>query len=669
MSSSVSLDEARGRAERLRDEIVYHERKYYQDNDPQISDAEFDALVRELTALESLYPELVTPESPTQRVGGKPLEGFRSVVHSTPMMSIENCYNEEELRAFEERIRKLLPGETVRYAAELKIDGLSVSISYRGGRYFQAVTRGDGLQGDDITRNVKTIRAVPLLIKDKDAVEVRGEIYLPFESFRTINREREENGEAPFANPRNAAAGSIRLLDPKEVSARGLDTFIYYLFLDGREPDSQWESLSRLKEMGFHTNPNSRLCASIEEVIAYYREWGEKRDGLEYDVDGMVIKVDSAEQRSKLGATAKSPRWAIAYKFPARQATTRIEDIIVQVGRTGALTPVAVLEPVKLSGVTISRSTLHNEDEILRKDIRIGDHILLERSGDVIPRVVSVMTERRTGNEKVFRLPDNCPACGSAVFRPEGEVVSRCVNPSCPARLRESVLHYASRRAMDIEGLGESLVDQLLVKGLVRSIPDIYTLGREELAALDRMGPKSAENLLSQIGDSKKRGLSRLIHGLGIRHVGEKMARSLADRFDSIEALAAANEEELTAIADVGPRVAESIRFFFTREENLALIKRLEEAGVVTLKQERGPEGARPLAGQIFVITGTLRDHTRDQAAEILEGLGAEVGTSVTRKTTGLIVGESPGSKLRKAMELGLRIIREAEFAELIGKK
>ncbi len=669
MSSSVSLDEARGRAERLRDEIVYHERKYYQDNDPQISDTEFDALVHELAALEALYPELVTPESPTQRVGGKPLEGFRSVVHSTPMMSIENCYNEEELREFEERVRKLLPGETVKYAAELKIDGLSVSISYRGGRYFQAVTRGDGLQGDDITRNVKTIRAVPLVIKDKGEVEVRGEIYLPFESFRNINREREENGEAPFANPRNAAAGSIRLLDPKEVSARGLDTFIYYLFLDGREPDTQWESLSRLNDLGFHTNPNSRLCASIEDVVAYYREWGEKRDSLEYDVDGMVIKVDSAEQRRKLGATAKSPRWAIAYKFPARQATTRIKDIIVQVGRTGALTPVAVLEPVRLSGVTISRSTLHNEDEILRKDIRIGDHILLERSGDVIPHVVSVMTERRTGNEKVFRLPDNCPVCGSAVFRPEGEVVSRCVNPSCPARLRESVLHYASRRAMDIEGLGESLVDQLLVKGLVRSLPDIYALGREDLAALDHMGPKSAENLISQIDNSKKRGLSRLIHGLGIRHVGEKMARSLADRFDSLEALAAASEEELTAIADVGPRVAESIRFFFTREENQALIKRLEEAGVVTLKRERGPEGARPLAGQIFVITGTLKDYTRDRAAEILEGLGAEVGTSVTRKTTGLIVGESPGSKLQKARELGLRILGETEFAELIGKK
>lgn len=669
MSSSVSLDEARGRADRLRDEIVYHERKYYQENDPQISDTEFDALVHELAALEALYPELVTPESPTQRVGGKPLEGFRSVVHSTPMMSIENCYNEEELREFEERVRKLLPGETIKYAAELKIDGLSVSISYRGGRYFQAVTRGDGLQGDDITLNVKTIRAMPLVIKDKGEVEVRGEIYLPFESFRNINREREENGEPPFANPRNAAAGSIRLLDPKEVSARGLDTFIYYLFLDGREPDTQWESLSRLNDLGFHTNPNSRLCASIEEVVAYYREWGEKRDSLEYDVDGMVIKVDSAEQRRKLGATAKSPRWAIAYKFPARQATTRIEDIIVQVGRTGALTPVAVLEPVRLSGVTISRSTLHNEDEILRKDIRIGDYILLERSGDVIPHVVSVMTERRTGNEKVFRLPDNCPACGSAVFRPEGEVVSRCVNPSCPARLRESVLHFASRRAMDIEGLGESLVDQLLVKGLVRSLPDIYALGREDLAALDRMGPKSAENLISQIDNSKKRGLSRLIHGLGIRHVGEKMARSLADRFDSLEALAAANEEELTAIADVGPRVAESILFFFTREENRALIKRLEEAGVVTLKRECGPEGARPLAGQVFVITGTLRDYTRDGAAEILEGLGAEVGTSVTRKTTGLIVGESPGSKLQKARELGLRILGETEFVELIGKK
>ncbi len=669
MSSSLSPDEARARIERLREEIVYHERKYYLDNDPQISDAEYDALLHELGGLEAEYPQLITTESPTQRVGGRPLEGFRTIVHDTPMLSIENCYNEEELREFGDRIGKLLPGETVAYTVELKIDGLSVSMSYRGGRYFQAVTRGDGSRGDDITQNVKTIRTVPLVVPEKGDLEVRGEIYLPFGSFRTINREREENGEAPFANPRNAAAGSIRLLDPGLVSARGLDTFIYYMFLDGVEPGSQWEALSLLKKAGFHTNPNSRLCASIDEVVAYYREWAEKRDSLAYDVDGIVVKVDSAYQRSRLGATAKSPRWAIAYKFPARQATTRIEDIVVQVGRTGALTPVAVLEPVRLSGVTISRSTLHNEDEIRRKDIRIGDHVLLERSGDVIPHVVSVMTERRTGNEKVFDWPTECPACGSAVFKPEGEVVSRCVNPSCPARLRESVLHYASRRAMDIEGLGESLVDQLLVKGLVKSLSDLYGLGRGAVAGLDRMGPKSADNLLAQIESSKKRGLARLLNGLGIRHVGEKMARSLAARYRDLESLAAAGPEELTAVDDVGPKVAESIRFFFSQEENLALIERLKGAGVSTESLERAPEGPGPLSGQVFVITGTLRNHTRDQASDILLSLGAEVASSVTRKTTALVAGEAPGSKLQKARGLGLRIIDEAEFEELIGKK
>jgi DNA ligase (NAD+) len=664
----VNARKARERASVLRREIVYHEKKYYVDNDPQISDAEFDALLRELRDLEARFPELVTPESPTQRVGEKPLAGFPSVAHASPMLSIDNCYNEAELREFEDRVRKLLPGETVAYTAELKIDGLGISVRYRDGRFDRAVTRGDGVRGDEVTGNVRTIRSFPLAIEERRDVEVRGEIYLPFAAFRALNKAREEEGLALFANPRNAAAGSIRLLDPKEVAARGLDVFLYSLSIGGAEEPRQWATLRKLAGLGFKTNRHSRFCRTLEDVLAYYAEWAAKRDDLDYDADGIVVKVDSAAQRRALGTTAKSPRWAVSYKFPARQATTRVKDIIIQVGRTGALTPVAVLEPVKLSGTTISRSTLHNEDEIRRKDVRVGDFVLVERSGDVIPRVVSVMKERRSGREKPFAWPRRCPACGSEAFRPEGEVVSRCVNPSCPARLRESVLHYAARRAMNIEGLGEALVDQLVSSGLVRSIPDLYALTTKDLEGLERMGPKSAANLLEQIGRSKERDLARFIFALGIRHVGERLAQILAERYRSLEALEAAKEEELFEVEEVGPKVAESVRFFFDRPENRELVRRLRAAGVTTAV--RAGAGARgPLAGQVFVITGTLDGMTRDEARELLEGLGAEVGSSVTRKTTGLVVGAAPGSKLDKARELGVRIIDEAGFRELVGRK
>ena len=664
----MNARKARERASDLRREIVYHEKKYYVDNDPQISDAEFDRLLRELRDLEARFPELVTPESPTQRVGEKPLAGFPSVAHASPMLSIDNCYNEAELREFEDRVRKLLPGETVAYTAELKIDGLGISVRYRDGRFDRAVTRGDGVRGDDVTGNVKTIRAFPLTIGERRDVEVRGEIYMPFTAFRSLNKAREDEGLALFANPRNAAAGSIRLLDPKEVAARGLDVFLYSLFVDGAEGPSQGAALRRLAALGFKTNPHSRFCRTLDDVLAYYAEWAAKRDDLDYDADGIVVKVDSAAQRQALGTTAKSPRWAVSYKFPARQATTRINDIIIQVGRTGALTPVAVLEPVKLSGTTIGRSTLHNEDEIRRKDVRVGDLVLVERSGDVIPRVVSVMKERRSGREKPFAWPRRCPACGSEAFRPEGEVVSRCVNPSCPARLRESVLHYAARRAMNIEGLGEALVDQLVSSGLVRSIPDLYALTAKDLEGLERMGPKSAANLLEQIGRSKERDLARFIFALGIRHVGERLAQILAERYRSLEALEAAKEEELVEVEEVGPKVAESIRFFFDRPENRELVRRLRAAGVTTdVRAGAGAPG--PLAGQVFVITGTLDGMTRDEARELLEGLGAEVGSSMTRKTTGLVVGAAPGSKLDKARELGVRIIDEAGFRKLVGRK
>lgn len=667
MSSSPAGPKERARAEALRRQIVYHERKYYVDNDPQISDEEFDRLVHELRDLEARFPGLVTPESPTQRVGEKPVEGFATVVHRTPMMSIDNGYTEDEIREFDERVRKLRPGRAVAYAAELKIDGLSMSILYRDGRFVRGVTRGDGVRGDDVSANVKTIRSLPLVIDVPGEVEVRGEVYLPFKSFRAINRDREEAGEALFANPRNAAAGSIRLLDPRLVASRNLSIFLYYLFIDGREEPTQWGALRRLRELGFPTNPHSRHCGTIDEALAYFRDWNAKRDTLEYDADGIVIKVDEAEARQALGATAKSPRWALSYKFPARQATTRINDIVIQVGRTGALTPVAVLEPVKLSGTTISRSTLHNEEELRRKDIRVGDYVLIERSGDVIPQVVSVMKERRPRGARRFAWPKRCPVCGSKVFKPEGEVISRCENTSCPARVRESLLHFAGRRAMDINGLGEAVVDQLLASKLVRSIPDLYGLGLDELAALERMGTKSARNLLDEIEASKARGLARLLFALGVRHVGERLAQTLAARFRSLEALQAAGRDELVEAEDVGPKVAESILFFFAQPENRELIERLRKDGVSD-RTAAAAAGPKPLAGQVFVISGTLSGLSRDEARDLLEARGAEVGSSVTRKTTALIVGESPGSKLDRARELGVRIIGEKEFRDLVGR-
>ncbi len=666
MTGSDSRRSAPKRIAELRAEISHHEKKYYVDNDPQISDAEFDALMRELGELETRFPDLITPESPTRRVGERPLEGFVPVVHDRPMLSIDNCYDEKGLRDFEDRVRRLLPDRKISYVAELKIDGLGISVLFRGGRYARAVTRGDGVRGDDVTANVKTIRSLPLSIPEKRDVEVRGEIFLPTETFLAINREREEKEEPLFANPRNAAAGSIRLLDAKQVASRNLDVFLYTLFVGGREPGSQWESLTRLRELGFKTNPHSRRCAAIEDVLAYYREWTEKRDTLDFEADGVVVKIDSEEDRRTLGTTAKSPRWAVSYKFPARQATTRIEDIVIQVGRTGALTPVAVLQPIKLSGTTISRSTLHNEDELRRKDIRIGDVILLERSGDVIPHVVSVMKERRTGKERAFVWPAKCPVCHTAVFRPEGEAVSRCVNPSCPARIRESILHYASRRAMNIDGLGEALVDQLLAKGLVREIPDLYALEADDLADLERMGPKSAANLMGQIESSKTRDLARLVFALGIRHVGERLARSLAERFRTLDALAAASAAELVTVEDVGPRVAESVVFFFAQVENRKLIARLKRAGLDPASGGKAAAGG-PLAGQVFVITGTLRSFSRDEARRRIEVLGGETADSVSGRTTGLVAGESPGSKLDKARALGIRVIREEEFLKLLG--
>jgi DNA ligase (NAD+) len=650
----------------LRKDIRYHEKKYYVDNDPQISDYEFDLLVKELEKLEQEFPELITPESPTQRVGEQPIEGFATVEHSMPMLSLDNCYNEQELRDFEGRIKKIIPQEKIEYLAELKIDGLGIAIIFRNSKFSQAITRGDGIRGDDVTANVKTIKSLPLTIKTTQDVEARGEIYLPFSSFRKINQEREKQGEPTFANPRNAAAGSIRLLDPKEVDQRNLDMFLYSVFCDGKEKDSQSENLDVLKKFHLKTNPHSRLCRSLEEVLAFYEDWKEKRDDLDYDVDGIVIKVNSTAHQAILGNTAKFPRWAISYKFPARQATTKIKDILIQVGRTGALTPVAILEPVKLSGITISRSTLHNEDEIRKKDIRIGDTVLIERSGDVIPRVVSVMQEKRTGKEQPFLFPAECPVCRAVAFHPEGEVVSRCTNPSCPAKLRESLLHYASRRAMDIEGLGDAIVNQLMAKNLVRHIPEIYDLKVEDLIDLERMGPKSSQNLLEEIEKSKKRNVARLIFALGIRFVGERTAQALAAHFRSIDNLSRARNEELLQIQDVGPKVAESIVFFFDQPENMDLINRLKKAGLQFEDKKESEKKAKLLADQTFVLTGKLSRFTREEAAAIIQSLGGQVVSSVSNKTSYIIVGEAPGSKLQKAKSLGVSILDESQFQKLI---
>ncbi len=668
MGKPLSRSKAEEKIKALREKIIFHEGKYYRDHDPQISDFEFDVLVKELEGLEKEFPDLITPESPTQRIGEKPLEGFETVPHRAPMLSLDNCYTPEELYAFEDRIRKSLSGKNWDYVVELKIDGVGISIIYRNGKFSQAITRGDGIRGDDVTTNIKTIKSLPLVIQTSKEVEVRGEVFLPFASFQQINREREAKEESLFANPRNAAAGSIRLLDPKEVALRKLDVFLYSIFMEGKEMESQWRNLEVLKELGFKTNPVSRKCHDLKQVISIYKEWQEERDSLAYDVDGIVIKLNSTELQRQLGQTSKFPRWAISLKFPARQAKTQVNDIRIQVGRTGALTPVAILEPVKLSGIIISRATLHNEDEIKRKDIRIGDTVLIERSGDVIPKVIAVVKEKRTGREKKFTFPTKCPVCHSRIFKPPGEIVSRCMNPSCQAAIKRSILHFASRQAMNIEGLGEALVDQLLQKRLIKEIPDIYSLKKEDLVRLERMGEKSSQNLLSEIEQSKDQDVYRLIFALGVRYVGERTARVLATRYGNLDVLTKASFEELVEIDDIGPKVGESIIFFFRQPENQRLINRLRTFGLNFATTEVQSEGEKILAGKTFVLTGTLSHLKREKAKEIIENLGGRVSSALSKKTHYLVVGESPGSKLQKAQKLNISLLSEEEFLMLVKK-
>jgi DNA ligase (NAD+) len=668
-TSAKSID---SEIRKLREEVIRHQELYHVHDRPEISDVEYDALVERLARLEEEHPEYMTPDSPTLRVGGKPAEGFEQYVHRRPMLSLDNSYNIEDLRAFDERCRKLADGRAFEYVAELKIDGLSISVHYDDGLLVRGVTRGDGRVGEDVTQNVRTIRSVPLRLKVSEGgeVEVRGEAYLSRKAFERINLEREEADEPKFANPRNAAAGTIRQLDPKVVARRRLDLFAYDVLRGERKPfATHWEALDWLGRAGLVVNPHRAKCSSIEEVIKFCNEMEAERDNLEYEIDGVVVKVNSTALQDEFGSTAKAPRWAIAYKYPARQATTKVEDIIVQVGRTGALTPVAILTPVQLAGTVVSRATLHNEDEIKRLGVKIGDWVNIEKSGEIIPKVLSVVASRRTGEEKAFRFPKKCPVCGGVVSRPEGEVVARCVAADCPAQLKGRLLHYASRRAMRIEGLGDALAEQLVQKTLVRDVADLYQLKLEEVAALERMAEKSASNLLAQIEASKTRDLPQLVYGLGIRHVGERTAMLLARHFRSLERLEAATVQAIDDIHEIGLTVAESVRDWFDDEGNRDLWRRLREAGVRTeiAGGAVGAEADEAFAGKQFVLTGRLETLTRDEARALIEARGGRVTSTVSKKTDYVVAGEDAGSKLDKARALGLRVIDEGDLKKMLG--
>lgn len=661
------MGDIRSEIEELRRELRRHEHLYYVLDRPEISDAEYDALMRRLVELEARHPELVTPDSPTQRVGGKPREGFVTVAHSSPMLSLDNALNEGELRDFDRRIASLLGGASYKYVAELKLDGLSMAVHYRNGRFAQAITRGDGVQGEDVTENARTIRSLPLRTENGlKQFEARGEVILNRRAFEHLNLERESAGLPRFANPRNAAAGSIRVLEPTITASRRLDYYAYFLLVGGAYHfESHWESLEALERMGFKVNPNRQLCVDIKELLEFCRTWQERREEVPYEIDGVVVKVDSVAQQSALGWTAKAPRWAIAFKFPAQQQETVVEQIEVQVGRTGALTPVAHLRPVVVGGVTVSRATLHNEDEIQRLGVEIGDSVLIERSGDVIPKVVRVT--RKASHPRPFVMPKECPVCGGQIVRQEGEVASRCINTNCPARLKESILHFSARGIMDIDGLGEALVDQLVDHGLVKSLADIYDLRLEQMVELERMAEKSGRKLLENIERSREKPLPRVLGGLGIPFVGERTAAILADTFGSLDRIAEADEETLQQAEEVGPKVARSIWQFFREPHNRELVERLRKAGLqfehaVTRKRE-----VLPLAGLTFVLTGTLPTLSRDEAKAKIEVAGGKVTGSVSKKTNYVLAGEEAGSKLQKARELGIPVIDEAEMLKLLG--
>jgi len=664
-------EEIKKRVEQLREEIEYHNYRYYVLASPVITDEEYDRLMRELIELERQYPELVTPDSPTQRVGDKVLDEFRSVSHSEPMLSLDNTYSEEEIREFDERIRRLLNLEQVVYVAELKIDGVSVSLRYVNGRFVQGLSRGDGTRGDDISENLKRVRSIPLRLRKPVSVEVRGEVYMPTEVFERLNEERQKRGEPLFANPRNAAAGTLRQLDTRITAERQLDSFIYYVL----KPEqyglkTQWEALSWLRETGFKVNPHSKLCSSIDDVITYWKEWTQKRRELGYWVDGVVVKVNEFELQRALGTTAKAPRWAIAFKFPSEHARTKILGVTVQVGRTGTLTPVAELEPVQLAGTIVKRASLHNFDYIEEKDIRIGDWVYIEKAGGIIPQVVSVIESLRTGSEQKIEPPKECPVCGGKVGKIEiGEVALRCLNPHCPAKLKRALETLASRNALDIKGLGEKMIDRLVDSGLVKDIADIFYLSPFELSQLGPgIGQKTIANLLSEIEKAKQAPLHKWITALGIPLVGEKTAYVLAQNFRSLKKLAEADVDQLTQIPGIGEEIARSIVEYFRNEKTKQILEKLQRAGV-RLEQEKSVEMSDALKGLTFAVTGALKGFSRNEIEEFIVAHGGKVTDSVSRKTDYLIVGENPGSKLTKAQQLGVRILTEEEFLEKFNLK
>jgi len=667
----LSKEEAKKRIEELRKLIRHHDYLYYVLNKPEISDAEYDKLMLELKELEEKYPEFITPDSPTQRVGGFPAEEFKTVTHTKPMLSLDSAFTEEDIRRFDERVKRELGVESVEYVAEPKLDGLSVELVYENGVFVRGSTRGDGVNGEDVTENLKTIRAVPLRLREGRGVPsllaVRGEVIMHIDDFEELNKQLIERGEEPLANPRNAAAGSLRRLDPRETAERPLDIFFYEILnIEGVEVDTQWDALNLLREWGLKVNRLIEKCSSIDDAIKYHGWMAEKREKLSYEIDGVVIKVDRLGYHEKLGIKARSPRWAIAYKFPPREEETEIVDIVVQVGRTGALTPVALLKPVDVTGVTVSRATLHNQDFIDQMDVRIGDKVKVARAGDVIPEVVKVLKEKRTGKEKKFHIPSRCPVCGSKVVK-EGAFYRCTGGLACIAQLKRSIAHYASKGAMDIEGLGRKNVDLLVDSGLVRRLSDLYTLKKEDLLSLPRFAEKSAENLIEGIEKSKNQNLARFIYALGIPNVGEHMARVLAEHFKSLDNLMKASVEDLTSIHEVGPETAESIVSFFREKTNRDEIERMKKLGVkATVERVEKKEGL--LDGKVFVFTGALKSFSREEAKSLVEELGGRAASSVSRNVDFVVVGENPGSKYDKAKKLGLKIIDEEEFKKMVGR-
>jgi len=672
----MELADAAQRVRELRELILYHNRRYYVLDDPEITDVEYDALMRELAALEEAHPELADPNSPSRRVGGEVAASFEPVVHEIPMLSLDNVFSEELLRAFDARVRRATGLPSVEYVAEPKIDGLAISLTYRDGRLSVGATRGDGERGENVTANLRTIRSIPLVLPDgaPEFLTVRGEVYMRKPDFVRLNEEREERGEPVFANPRNAAAGSLRQQDPRVTASRKLDAFFYYLPISEQlGASTHREALERMRSLGFRVNDKITLCRDIEQVIAFIRDIAGMRESLPYEIDGAVVKVNRFDLQKGLGFTSRSPRWATAYKYPAQQAETTVRDIVVQVGRTGVLTPAAEFEPVDVGGVTVSRASLHNQDYVQAKDIRIGDRVIIQRAGDVIPEVVRVLTERRTGLEREFTMPTVCPECGSSVVREAGEAATRCVNLSCPARVREGLIHFASRDAMDIDGMGPSTVERLLAAGLVRNVADIYTLTQEQLEGLERMGEKSAANLAAAIERSKANPLYRVIFALGIRHVGENVAKLLAGHFRSMDALAHAAQADLLSVPTIGGAIAESAVEFFESEQNRAAIRRLAEAGV--RMADEAPAGSEApgvdeseFRGKSFVFTGALKRFTRQRAEETAQMLGGRTVSSVSRKTDYVVAGEDAGSKLARARELGVRVLSEQDFVDMLDR-